>query len=77
MKRRAFVTLPAVALASSRFPGAAAAAAGMSAAPEGPAIVAGNLPVFAERLKDELTFPLAWQNNRHDDFRAWRRRARG
>jgi len=77
MKRRAFVALPAVALAAGQFPGAAAAAAGMSVAPEGPAIAAGNLPVFAERLKDELTFPLAWQNSRHDDFRAWQRRARG
>jgi dienelactone hydrolase len=76
MKRRAFVTLPAVALASSQFPGAAAAAAGMSVAPEGPAIVAGNMPVFAEQLKDELTFPLAWPNSRHRDFPAWRRRAR-
>jgi dienelactone hydrolase len=75
MKRRAFVTLPAVALASTQLPGAAAAAAGLSAAPEGPAITAGSMPVFAEQLKDELTFPLAWRN-RGGDFPAWRRRAR-
>ncbi|MFI7545263.1 dienelactone hydrolase family protein [Actinoplanes sp. NPDC049599] len=78
MKRRAFVTLPAVALAAGQLPGtaAAAAAAGMSVAAEGPSVVAGNMPVFAERLKDELTFPLAWRH-RGGDFRAWRRRARG
>jgi dienelactone hydrolase len=76
MKRRAFVSLPAVALASSPLAGPAAAAAGMTLAPEGPSVVAGNMPVFAEQLKAELTFPLAWENSRGGDFRAWRRRAR-
>jgi dienelactone hydrolase len=80
MKRRVFVTLPAVALASGALevPAEAAAAAQF----EGPAVVDGNMPVFAEQLKAELTFPLAWTNraggpgHHHDDFGAWRRRAR-
>jgi dienelactone hydrolase len=76
MKRRAFVTLPAVALATGQLAGPAAAAAGMGLAPEGPSVVAGNLPVFAEQLKAELTFPLAWEHSRGGDFRSWKRRAR-
>jgi hypothetical protein len=49
MKRRAFVALPAAALAGSRLP----APAGFEEAPtagvgfEGPAVVADNMPVFA------------------------------
>ena len=69
MKRRTFVTLPALAAATSRFPSPAAAAAGF----EGPSVVEGNLPVFAEQLKAELNFPLAYRDG---DFRAWKRRAR-
>lgn len=76
MKRRAFVSLPAVALASVGLPAdAAAAAAGFAPAFEGPSVVEGNMPVFAERLKAELDFPLAWPG--HGDFAGWKRRARG
>jgi dienelactone hydrolase len=39
-------------------------------------VVAGNMPVFAERLKAGLDFPLAWGNSRGTGFRAWKRRAR-
>ncbi len=94
MKRRALVTLPALALASGQLSspagaadtvtapidgpaapaGAAPAAAG--AAFEGPSVVEGNMPVFAEQLKTELDFPLAWGNSRGADFRAWKRQAR-
>ena len=80
MKRRAFVTLPTLALASGGLPAPADAAplAGPGAAPtfEGPSVVSGAMPVFAERLKAELDFPLAWANNRDSGFRAWQRRAR-
>jgi hypothetical protein len=72
MKRRAFVSLPTLALASAQLPDAAAAA-GITIAPE---IVAGSMPAFAEQLKDELTFPLAWRRSRENDFRAWKRKAR-
>jgi dienelactone hydrolase len=106
MKRRAFVTLPAVALAAGSAsalaasgPAAAApgsAVAGAAAAPgsavtsaaaapaadaaalaafEGPSVVTGNMPVFAEALKAELDFPLAWSNAR-GSFGDWKRRAR-
>jgi dienelactone hydrolase len=69
MKRRTFVTLPAAALvAPSRLPKVTRF--------EGPSVVADNMPVFAEQLKAELTFPLAWRNSRGADFRAWRRQAR-
>ncbi|GIE31253.1 hydrolase [Actinoplanes italicus] len=43
---------------------------------EGPSVIDGNLPVFFERLKPELTFPLAWPNAREREFRDWKRRAR-
>ncbi|MEV4758564.1 alpha/beta fold hydrolase [Micromonospora sp. NPDC049559] len=42
---------------------------------ESPAVVEGNLPVFFERLKAELDYPLAWGNSRIRDFRSWRRTA--
>ncbi|GAA0457974.1 hydrolase [Actinoplanes capillaceus] len=71
MKRRSVISLPAVALAAPHV-AEARAAAGF----EGPSVITGNLPVFHERLKDELTFPLAWSRTRHHDFRAWKRRAR-
>ncbi|MEU4245213.1 alpha/beta hydrolase family protein [Actinoplanes sp. NPDC026619] len=72
MKRRAVMALPAVAL-GSRLSGLpeARAAAGF----ESPSVDAGNLPVFAEQLKAELTFPMAWRA-REGNFPAWRRRAR-
>lgn len=70
MKRRTFVSLPAAALAAHA--GAAAAAAGF----EGPSVVDGAMPVFAERLKAELDFPLSWSRCRAGGFAAWRRRAR-
>ena len=69
MKRRTFVALPAAALVA---PGHLPKAAEF----EGPSVVADNMPVFAEQLKAELTFPLAWRDARGADFRAWRRRAR-
>jgi dienelactone hydrolase len=43
---------------------------------ESPAVVDGGLPAFHERLKDELTFPLAWGTSPIRDFRTWRRTAR-
>jgi dienelactone hydrolase len=69
MKRRTFVSLPAAALVA---PGHLPKVAGF----EGPSVVADTMPVFAEQLKAELTFPLAWRNGHGADFRAWRRRAR-
>ncbi|WP_306214825.1 dienelactone hydrolase family protein [Actinoplanes sp. RD1] len=68
MKRRTFVALPAAALARPL-------PAAPTAAFEGPAVVEGNLPVFAEQLKAELDFPLSWARTR-GDFRTWQRRAR-
>ncbi|WP_425576399.1 dienelactone hydrolase family protein [Streptomyces glaucosporus] len=47
-----------------------------SPALESPAVLDGNLPAFHERLKEELTFPLAWGTSPVQDFRAWRRKAR-
>ncbi len=86
MKRRAFVTLPTLAVASSRLPTPAAPLSGPAAAAplpapaapvfEGPSVVADSMPVFADQLKAELDFPLAWANNRNTPFRAWKRRAR-
>ncbi|GAA4937515.1 alpha/beta hydrolase family protein [Actinoplanes utahensis] len=63
------ISLPAVALAAPHLADARAAAGF-----ESPAVIDGNLPVFYERLKAELTFPLAWSRNQ--DVRSWRRRAR-
>ncbi|GAA2893401.1 hydrolase [Actinoplanes cyaneus] len=64
--------------AAAGAPEAAAAATTAEAAAgfESPAVIDGNLPVFYERLKDELTFPLAWPDSREKDFRSWKRRAR-
>lgn len=70
MKRRSVISLPALALA----PGLADATA--AAGFENPAVIGDNLPVFYERLRDELDFPLAWPASRERDFRTWRRRAR-
>ena len=64
MKRRSFVSLPALALAGGVPPAASVA--------EGPSVVDG-MPVFAEQLTAELTFPPAY---RHGDFAARRGRAR-
>ncbi|PRX20778.1 dienelactone hydrolase family protein [Actinoplanes italicus] len=71
MKRRSVISLPAVALAAPHLADARAAAGF-----EGPSVIDGNLPVFFERLKPELTFPLAWPNAREREFRDWKRRAR-
>jgi pimeloyl-ACP methyl ester carboxylesterase len=76
MKRRSVISLPAVALAAPQL-AAARAAAGF----EGPSVIDGNLPVFYEHLKAELTFPLAWRPGEHDGARHagardWKRRAR-
>lgn len=70
-------------------PGASATPSGtsptaddLSAAPfgasdyESPALTEDALPVFYERLKEELTFPLAWPNARIRSFRLWRTVAR-
>ncbi|MEU8658477.1 hypothetical protein, partial [Actinoplanes philippinensis] len=72
MKRRSVLSLPAAAALAAPSLTDALAAAGF----EGPSVVTGNLPVFHERLKDELTFPLAWPRAHDRDFRGWKRRAR-
>jgi dienelactone hydrolase len=72
VKRRVFVTAPVVAaLAPHHLPGAPVPGAPVF---EGPSVGAGNLPVFAEALKAELGFPLAWPGR--GDFGVWKRRAR-
>ncbi|WP_158853244.1 dienelactone hydrolase family protein [Saccharothrix deserti] len=90
MKRRTLASLPALWwLQSQTSPPAAAsggdesAQAGRSAAVtvsegpfESPAVVPGNIPVFAEALKEELDFPLAWGTSPIRDFPTWRRTAR-
>lgn len=35
-----------------------------------------EMPVFLDRLKAELTYPMAWGNSRTRNFRKWRRQAR-
>jgi dienelactone hydrolase len=45
-------------------------------APARAGVVDGCLPAFHRRLRDELTFPLAWGRSRIADFDAWRRAAR-
>ena len=87
MERRTFVSLPA-AIASAPLISVAgepaqslAAVRPPLAAPdslafESPSVVVGNLPVFYQQLKDDLTFPLAWRNARTRSFRQWRRTAR-
>ncbi|MEV6305215.1 dienelactone hydrolase family protein [Actinoplanes sp. NPDC051861] len=67
MKRRVFMTAPAV----------ATLAPSLDTPPafEGPSVVEGNLPVFAPALRDELDFPLAWRGQ-HGGFGVWRQRAR-
>lgn len=68
MKRRTVISLPAAALAAPHLRDLdARAAAGF----ESPSVIEGNLPVFYQRLRDELTFPLAEHRGR-----GWRRRAR-
>ncbi len=64
------------AAAATSTAGPTAAAAAATPAFEGPSVVEGNMPVFAEQLKAELDFPLAWGNCRDRDFRDWKRRAR-
>jgi dienelactone hydrolase len=90
MKRRQFAALPAALLvqpalraeAAERAPeDFTAVQAGSEAGSEAggfesPAVVEGDLPVFFERLKDELTFPLAWGTSPVRDFRRWRGLAR-
>lgn len=43
---------------------------------ESPAVLGDNLPAFYERLKEELTFPLAWGTSPIRDFPTWRGTAR-
>ncbi|MFC6016460.1 dienelactone hydrolase family protein [Plantactinospora solaniradicis] len=86
MKRRSFVSLPALAMLPPTMPGAApptgltetggSVTASAGAAFSSPAIVDGNLPAFYPALADELTFPLAWTRSRTRSFRTWRRTAR-
>lgn len=73
MKRRSVISLPAVALAAPHLADARAAAGFEGPSFESPAVIDGNLPVFYERLRDELTFPLGWSKAGGRD---WRRRAR-
>jgi dienelactone hydrolase len=78
MKAFSFV-LPAVAIA------AAANLSGPAAAKEqttmtdtsyqSPGVI-DNLPVFAPRLVERLTFPLSWLSGNYKDFAVWRRAAR-
>ncbi|GAA4715513.1 alpha/beta hydrolase family protein [Phytohabitans rumicis] len=72
------MSLPALSLLGAA--GAATVATAAVATPPGvvesPAVVGGNLPVFYEALKRELTFPLAWGSSPIHDFRTWRRTAR-
>lgn len=75
MKRRSVVSLPAAVLASGANPASVPRRAGSRAGFESPGVVEGNMPVFAERLKEELTFPLAWEHSPLR-FGAWQRRAR-
>ncbi|GAB3430458.1 hypothetical protein [Flindersiella endophytica] len=87
MKRRQFAALPAALLLQPGLPGLRSEAAALAPEEpiavdaeagsfESPAVVEGNLPVFFEQLKDELTFPLAWGTSPERDFRRWRGQAR-
>lgn len=38
--------------------------------------VAGNMPVFYNQLKQQLTYPMAWGNSSIREFAAWRAEAR-
>ncbi|NUT52724.1 MAG: prolyl oligopeptidase family serine peptidase [Saccharothrix sp.] len=71
MKRRTFASLPA-ALWLTPTGGGGPAGGGL----ESPGVAPGNVPVFAEALKDELRFPLAWGASPIRDFPTWRRTAR-
>jgi dienelactone hydrolase len=84
MKRRTLASLPAFVLAQPLLRNLTAGKAAVpsltpvaaeSPAFESPAIIEGNLPVFFEQLKAELTYPLAWGNSRIRDFRSWQRTA--
>jgi dienelactone hydrolase len=66
MKRRVFTSLPALLLLPTDLP----------AAGPPPSIVEGNLPVFHEGLRSELTYPLAWGTSPIRSFRSWQRAAR-
>jgi dienelactone hydrolase len=61
---------------SAGAPPAAIDTALIPSAVESPAVVEGNLPVFFQALKDELTFPMAWGNSPVRNLRAWRAAAR-
>ncbi len=68
MKRRTFVSLASLSPLLSTPPALAAPSPG--------GLTEKVLPAFYEQLKDELTFPLAWENSRTQDFRSWRAAAR-
>lgn len=76
MKRRSFALTPALMFVRPPSLHLDASAAEAVEPVESPAIVTGNLPVFYERLKDELTYPLSWEASPIGSFRAWRRAAR-
>jgi dienelactone hydrolase len=69
MKRRSMAAIPALALVPTQL----RERADPLPAYESPGIVEGNLPVFYERLKARLDFPLAWGTAPIRDFAAWRR----
>src|SRR5690348_3489076 len=78
MKRRSIVSIPALA-ALSPPAGALVHGTPATAAPdtfESPSVIAGDLPVFYERMKDALTFPMAWGTSPIHRFDAWRQAAR-
>lgn len=66
MKRRVFTSLPALLLLPTDQPAASGP----------PSIVEGNVPVFYEQLKSELTYPLAWGTSPIRSYRHWQRAAR-
>lgn len=43
---------------------------------ESPSVIDGNLPVFFEQLKTELTYPLAWGKSSVRNFQKWKATAR-
>ena len=82
MERRTFVSLPAAMMAAplvsvvgepvqSLAAGPSPLAAPDSLTFESPSVIDGNLPVFYEQLKDDLTYPLAWRNARTRSARTW------
>lgn len=89
MKRRTFVmATPLVALQPQLTQTAAASTSPLTesspdvtstaagAAFESPGVIPGSFPAFYQQLKDQLTFPLSWEQSRYRSFRSWRKAAR-